>query len=123
MRRTRQHESLIAGLLNIAVFARPAADDVSQVVEFDEIVGLAAQVVRDHRRLRPDGRDDRHPHTPALQAFGQWTEIPVAREYHDVIDMRGELHGIHRQFDVMLPLTVRRPMESMYSMAGFVTME
>ena len=40
-------------------FARRATDDFAQFVQFDEIVGLAAQFVGDHRRLAADGRDDR----------------------------------------------------------------
>ena len=36
-------------------FAGRAADHVAQFIQFDEVVSLAAQLIRNHRRLAADG--------------------------------------------------------------------
>src|SRR6056297_3225710 len=77
--------------------ARRAADHLLEVVELDEVVGLTAQLVRDHRRLAADGRDHGDAHALTLQALDQRFEIAVAGEEHDVIDPRRELHGVDAQ--------------------------
>lgn len=41
-----------------ARFARRMANDGAQLVQLDEVVGLATQLIRDHRRLAADRRDD-----------------------------------------------------------------
>ena len=53
-----------------------------------EDVGLAAQFVGDHRRLRRDGRDHGDAHAAALHRFDQRAEIAVAGEQHHVVDVR-----------------------------------
>ena len=45
--------------------ARRASDHFFQLVKLDEAVGLTAELVGDHRRLRTDRRDDGHPHALA----------------------------------------------------------
>ena len=87
-----------------ARLARRTTDDVAQLVQFDEIVGLAAQFVGDHRRLAADGRDHRDAHALSLQAFHQRAEIAVAGEQHDVVDPGRKLHGVDRQLDVHVAL-------------------
>ena len=50
-------------------------------LQFDNIeedVGLTAEFVRDHRRLRRDRRYDGHPHAAALHRFDQRAEVAVA---------------------------------------------
>ena len=59
-------------------FARRASDHVLEFVQFDEVVGLTAQIIGNHRRLAADGRYHRHAHALALQAFDQRAEIAIA---------------------------------------------
>ena len=59
---------------------------------------------------RRDGGDDGDSHAAALHRFDQRTEIAVAGEQHDLIDVFGDLHRIDRELDSMLPLTLRRPL-------------
>ena len=42
--------------------------------------------------------------TAALHRFHKRAKIAVAREQHHLIDMLGELHGIHCEFDVHVAL-------------------
>jgi hypothetical protein len=52
----------------------------------------------------------------------QRAEIAVAREQHDVIDMRAISIASTVSSMSMLPFTLRRPVESVNSLAGLVTM-
>ena len=88
-----------AGLARRAL-GRVAADLRLQLDDVEEDVGLAAQLVGDHRRLGRDGRDHRHAHAAALHRLDQRAEIAVAGEQHHVVDVPGELHGIDRKLDV-----------------------
>src|SRR4051812_4445627 len=77
-----------------------APDLALQLDNVQEDVGLAAQLVGHHRRLRRDGGDHRYPHALALDGLDQRAEIAIAREQHDVVDMRRDLHRMHRKLDV-----------------------
>ena len=83
---------------------RVAADLVLQLDDVDELVGLAAQFVGDHRRLRRDGRHHDDAHAAPLHRLDQRAEIAVAGEQHHLVDMRRDLHGIDRKLDVHVAL-------------------
>ena len=85
---------------------RVAADLLAHLDDVGEDVGLPAQLVGDHRRLRRDGRNDRHPHAAALHRLDQRAEIAVAGEQHHVVDMGREFHGIDRELDVHVALNL-----------------
>jgi len=72
--------------------------------EVDELVGLAAQLVGDHRRLDGDRRHHRDLDAAALQRLDEVAEIAVAGEQHDVVDARREFHRVDRQLDVHVAL-------------------
>ena len=74
---------------------RIAAQFRLQLDEVGEDVGLAAQLVGDHRRLAGDGGDHRDADAAALYCFHQRAEIAVARKQHDLVDVLGELHAGH----------------------------
>src|SRR6266568_4813923 len=71
-----------------------------QFDDVDELVGLAAQLIGDHRRLRRGGGDHTDAHPAALHRFDQRAEIPVAGEQHHVIDVTGKFHGIDGELDI-----------------------
>jgi hypothetical protein len=81
-----------------------ASDVVGEVVELDEEVGLPAQFVGDHRRLRLDRADDAHLDTPALQRLDEPTKIAVTGHQDDMLDRAGDLHGVDGDFDVHVAL-------------------
>ena len=68
--------------------------------DVDELVGLAAQFVGNHRRLRRHGGDDGDAHAAPLHRLDQRTEIAVAGKQHHVVDRAGELHGIDGKLDI-----------------------
>ena len=88
----------------LGALGRVAADLRLQRDEVGEHVGLAAQLVGDHRRLGRDGRDHGDADAAALHGFDQRAEVAVAGEQHDLVDMLGELHGIDRELDVHVAL-------------------
>src|SRR5260370_30079064 len=57
---------------------RIAADLGLQLDDVDELVGLAAQLVGDHRRLCRGGGDHADARPASLHRLDQWAEIPVA---------------------------------------------
>src|SRR5262249_29491042 len=69
-----------------------------QLDDVDELIGLPAQLVGDHRRLRRYCRDDHDADAAPLHRFDQRTEIAVAGKQHHLVDMWSELHGIHGKF-------------------------
>ena len=81
-------------------FAGIAADLVLQFDDIDELIGLAAQLVGNHRRLRRNGGDDHDADAAALHRLDQRAEIAIAGEQHHLIDVRREFHGIDRELDV-----------------------
>ena len=95
MRRSRGSRALAGGALG-----RVAADLGLQLDDVEEDVGLAAQLVGDHRRLGRDRGDHGHAHAAALHGLDQRAEIAVAGEQHHVVDVPGDLHGIDRKLDV-----------------------
>jgi hypothetical protein len=77
-----------------------AADDVAQVGQVHEVVGLAAQVVAGHRRLALHRRDHGDAAALALHGLDQGAEVAVAREQHQVIDGLGHLQHVDGDLDV-----------------------
>jgi hypothetical protein len=55
-----------------------AADKRLQLNDVDEVIGLAAQLIRNHRQLAGNRRDHRDPDATTLHRFGQWPEIAVS---------------------------------------------
>lgn len=79
---------------------RWSADHVLELIELDEVVGLAAKFISDHRRLTADGRNDRDSHPLTLQGIHQRSKVTVAREEHDMVNVRRDLQGVDREFDI-----------------------
>ena len=79
----------LAGFVSRAL-GRIAADLGLQLDNVDELVGLAAQFIGDHRRLRRGGGDHANAHPAALHRLDQRAEIAVAGEQHHVVDVAGE---------------------------------
>ena len=72
-----------------------AHDHRLQFFQLDEIVGLAPQFVGDHRRLRADGRADRHPPAFALhRLIGNGDDVPAnLRAYAETQWSRASVRG------------------------------
>ena len=83
---------------------RIAAELGLQLRQIGENVGLAPQLVGDHRRLTRNRRDHGHPDAAPLHRFDQRAEISVAGEEHDLIDVVGKLHRIDCKLDVHIAL-------------------
>src|SRR5262245_10654900 len=94
--------AIIAGRAPLAwrPLGRISADLGLQLDDIYEHVGLATQLVRNHRRLRCYGRDDGYANPSALYGFDKRTEIAVTREKDHVIDRARDFHGIDREFDI-----------------------
>ena len=103
LRRVLALASRLARLARRAL-GRVAADLRLQLDDVEEDVGLAAQLVGDHRRLGRDGGDHRDAHAAPLHRLDQRAEIAVAGEQHHVVDRAGDLHGIDRKLDVHVAL-------------------
>jgi len=73
---------------------RIAADLRLQLDDVEKDIGLAAQLVGHHRRLRRDGGDHGDAHAAPLHRLDQRAEVAVAGEQHHVIDRARDLHGI-----------------------------
>jgi hypothetical protein len=56
------------------------ADERLQLNNVDEVVGLPAQLIRNHLRLAGNRRDHCDSDATTLHRFGQWPEITVARK-------------------------------------------
>ena len=80
--------------------ARVTANLLLQIGQIDELIGLPAEFVCGHGRVGGEGRNDGDPLALVLQRFHQGAEIAVAGEYHQVIEMVGELHGVHGKLNV-----------------------
>ncbi len=85
-------------------FGRVPSDLAGEVNDVDELVGLPAKFVSDHRRLRADGGDHRNPYAAPLHRLYQRPEVAVAREQDHVVDVRCELQGVDRELDVHVAL-------------------
>src|SRR5580693_5869297 len=81
-----------------------AGDAGRQLLKLDEAVGLAAEIVGDHRRRRADRRYDRHAHTAPLHRLNQPAEIAIAGEQDCVIDMLCHFEPVDRQLDIHIAL-------------------
>jgi hypothetical protein len=77
-----------------------SAEPRPQLDEVGEHVGLAAQLVGDHRRLARDSGDDGDADTAALNGLDQRAEIAVAGKQDHLVDMPGEFHGVDGQLDI-----------------------
>src|SRR6202042_3443776 len=66
-------------------WAALAHDQRLQLLELDEIVGLAPQLVGDHGRLRPDRGHDADAASFFLCGLDEAAKIAVAGKDHDVI--------------------------------------
>src|SRR5690242_10413307 len=86
--------------------ARPAFahDHGLQFFEFDEIVCLPAQLVRDHWWLRADGGDDADSPAFLLRRFNETAEVAISGENDDVIDHLRHFHDVDGKFDVHVAL-------------------
>jgi hypothetical protein len=71
-----------------------------QLQQIGENVGLAPQLVGDHRRLARNRRDHGHPDSTALHCFDQRAKVSVTREEYDVIEVGGKFHRIDCKLDV-----------------------
>ena len=100
LRRMLAFAARLAGHVAGRTLGRVAADLLAHLHDVGEDVGLPAQLVGHHRRLRRDGRNDRHPHAAALHRLDQRTEIAVAGEQHHVVDVGREFHGIDCELDI-----------------------
>src|ERR1700690_3992190 len=75
-----------------------------ELFQLNEVVGLAAKLVRHHRRLRADRRDHADATALALGSLDQAAEIPVPGKDHDMVDLFGHFHNIDGKFDVHVAL-------------------
>ena len=96
--------SPVAAVTRGGAFGRVAAELGLQLDEVGEDVGLAAQLVGDHRRLAGDRGNHGDPHAAALNGLDQGAEVAVTREQHHLVDVLGELHGVHGELDVHVAL-------------------
>src|SRR2546428_14169559 len=115
-----RHMPRLAGFAGRAR-GRIAADLGLQLDDVDELVGLAAQLIGDHRRLRRGGRDhaDAHPRrctastserkSPSPENSTMWSMWPAS-------SMASTASSIS-----MLPLILRRQVWSTNSLVGLVT--
>ena len=107
----------LAGFPRLTAFARltrralrrVAADLVLQRDDVDELVGLSAQLVGDHGRLRRNRRHDDDAHAAPLHRLDQRAKVAVAGEQHHLIDVRRDLHGVDRELDVHVALDLAPP--------------
>ena len=102
---------------------RIAADLALQLDDVDEDVGLAAQFVGHHRRLRGDGRDHGHAHAARCTASTSERKSPSPENstmwsIEPAISMASTASSMS-----MLPLTLRRPVWSTNSLVALVTTE
>ena len=82
----------------------PAGELLGDVGQFQELIGLAAQLVGHHRRAGADGGDDRYPHALALHRLYQAAEVGIAAEQNHVIKLVGKLQHVHRDLNVHVSL-------------------
>ena len=80
------------------------ADLGLQFDDVEEMVGLPAQLVGDHRRLGRDGGNDGDAHAAPLHRLDQRAEVAVAGEQHHVIDVGRDFHGVDGELDVHVAL-------------------
>jgi len=71
-----------------------------QFREIGEDVGLAPQLIGNHRRPGGNARNHGDTNTVALHRLHERAEIAVTREQHHLVDALGELHGIDRELYV-----------------------
>ena len=95
---------MMTGFARGGALGRVAAELGLQLDEVGEDVGLAAQLVGDHRRLARNRRNHGNADAAPLHRFHQRAEIAVTRKQHDLVDMLGEFHGIDGEFDVHIAL-------------------
>ena len=80
-----------------------------KILQFDEIIGLAAQFIRHHGRLRAHGADYGDAQALVLHRLDQAAEIAIAGEQHDMIQNRRHFDHIDGQFDVHIALNFALP--------------
>ena len=100
---------------------RVAADELLEIGQVDELVGLPSQLVGDHRRLGLQRRDDADALALLLQGRNQTAEIAVAGEKYDMIEELGETHGIDGELDIHVAFDLAPAEASVNSFVGFVT--
>jgi len=76
------------------------ADQKGLELIVDVASDVPAQLIGDHRWLGLQGRYHADPTPAHLHGSNQRTEIAVPREYHDVVQMLDQAHGIDGQLDV-----------------------
>src|SRR5882724_7156819 len=75
-----------------------------EILELDEIVGLPAQIIRDHRRRGADRRHDRYANALTLHRLDESPKITIAGEQNSMIDVLSHLEHVDRQLDIHVAL-------------------
>ena len=95
---------MVARLARRRAFRRIAAELGLQLDEIGEHIGLAAQLVGDHRRLARNGGDHGDANAAPLHRLDQGAEVAVTGKQHHLVDVLGEFHGIDGELDVHIAL-------------------
>src|SRR6266478_7170764 len=80
-----------------------------EILELDEIVGLPAQIIRDHGRRGTDRRHHRYAYPLTLNRLDEPPEITVAGEQDGMIDVLSHLEHVDRQLDINVALYPAAP--------------
>src|SRR5207247_140024 len=75
-----------------------------EILELDEIVGLPAQIIRDHGRRGTDRRYHRYTNPLTLNRLDEPPEITVSGEQDGMIDVLSRREHVDRQLDIHIAL-------------------
>jgi hypothetical protein len=78
-----------------------------QFYQIGKNVGLAPQIVRDHRRMAFHCGHNGDVGAAALHSLDQWTKVAVPRKQYDLIDISSEFHRVDRELDAHVALMER----------------
>lgn len=84
--------------------AAVAGNEFRKAVEVDKLIGLAAQLIGDHRRARDNRADDADAHALALRGLKQAAEIAIAGKKDDMVDLVAHFHHVDGELDVDIAL-------------------
>src|SRR5215469_7395395 len=93
-----------AGSMELVAWMMVAHYARGEILELDKIVGLPAQIIRDHRRRGADRRHYRYANPLPLNRLDESPEIPVAGEQDGMIDVLRHLEHIDCQLDIHVAL-------------------
>src|SRR5690606_27692147 len=96
-------------IVAIGTRARGPPDALFHIFQLDEEVGLAAQLVGDHRWLRFDRADDADAHALTLDRFDETAEIAITGEQDRMVDIFRKLHHVDGELDVHITLVFAPP--------------